>query len=130
VSFPIADARFARKQERYIYHLRGPVYLYVTRSGELRLAGQEAGSSFLEALAGYVRLGREQDLEDPVAVEGATEWFPPPRFLLAEETSRLYIASVSAHTRQLPGPGFEPLADYVKERAGQFVAGFREAQSS
>jgi hypothetical protein len=63
--------------------------------------------------------------DSPPAIEGATEWFPPPRFLLVEETSQLYIVSVSARTRHLPGQGFEPLTDYIEERAGRFVAGFR-----
>jgi hypothetical protein len=129
-SLPVSDARFTRKNGRYIYHLQGPVYFYMTRAGELQLAGQHADVSLAEAMLDYAHLGRRGELEDAAVVEGATEWFPPPRFLLDVEAgaSRLYIASVSAGIPGQLRPRFLPLEEYVEERARLFVTAFRDAQ--
>lgn len=77
--------------------------------------------------SGYAHLARPGELEGRDEVEGATEWFPPPRFLLEPETSRLYIAAV--HGAGLTGPGFLPFEEYVDERAELFVTAFRNAQT-
>lgn len=78
----------------------------------------------------YAHLGRPGELEDAAVVEGATEWFPPPRFLLNVDagSSRLYIASVSAGMPGHPQRGFLPLEEYVEERARLFVTAFHSAQ--
>lgn len=60
-------------------------------------------------------------------MDGATEWFPPPRFILVAETSRLYIASVASILCTKNTAGFVPLEDYVNERAHLFVEGFQAA---
>jgi hypothetical protein len=91
-SFPVSDAKFTRKPGRYIYHPHGPVYLYVTREGELCCADQPAGSTLAQALLPYVKLASLQGLKDVPVVEGATEWFPPPRMLLDAGKHALYIA--------------------------------------
>lgn len=127
-SFPVADALFTHRHGRYVYHPHGPVYFYVSRAGDLQLAGQGSGDSLAGALLGYAHLARPGELESLSVVEAATEWFPPPRFVLDADTSRLYIAAVSATRADLPGPGFLPLEDYVEERAQLFVTAFRNAQ--
>lgn len=127
-SFPISDAVFTRKPGRYVYHPHGPVYLYVTREGELRFADQAAGVTLAQALARYVQLAGPHGLADAPVVEGATEWFPPPRFLLDAETSVLHIASVSGQGQEHSHPGFMPFDAYVEERAGLFVEAYRNAR--
>ncbi len=126
-SFPVSDALFIRRDGRYIYHPHGPVYLYVTRDGELQLAGQGPSASLSHAMLSYTHLARPGELRGAVVVEGATEWFPPPRFLLDPDTSRLYIAAVSRRSHP-SGPGFLPFEEYVNERAELFVTAFRKAQ--
>lgn len=127
-AFPVSDALFTRRHGRYIYHPHGPVYFYITRTGDLQLAGQRSGDSIARALLDYTHLARRGELESPSVVDSATEWFPPPRFVLDADTSRLYIAAVSAKRVDLPGPGFSPLEDYLDERAELFVTAFRNAQ--
>jgi hypothetical protein len=95
-SFPVSDALFTHRHGRFVYHPHGPVYFYVTRAGDLQLAGQRSGESLASALLGYVHLARPGELEKPFTVEAATEWFPPPRFALDTATSGLQIAAVSA----------------------------------
>jgi hypothetical protein len=124
-TFPVSDALFTRKHGRYVCHPHGPVYLYVTRTGMLQLAGQGASDSLAHAMLGFAHLARPGELEGRDVVEGATEWFPPPRFLLAVETSRLYIAAV--HAAGFQGPGFLPFGEYVDERAELFATAFRNA---
>lgn len=130
--FPVSDAQFTRKHGRYAYHPHGPVYLYVTRAGELQLAGQGASDSLAHAMLDYAQLARPGELDGRDTVEVATEWFPPPRFLLDAGTSRLYIAAVhgiaAVEGAGLPGPGFLPFEEYVDERAELFVTAFRNAQ--
>jgi hypothetical protein len=126
-SFPVSDALFTHKEGRYVYHPHGPVYLYVTRQGELQLAGQGVSETLAQAVLGYTRLAGPGDLEGAAVVEGATEWFPPPRFMVDPDTSGLYIAAVS-HSAQLPGPVFLPFEDYVAERTKLFVTAFRNSQ--
>lgn len=101
--------------------------MYVTREGELQLAGQEASETLALTILGYAHLARSGELESPSVVKGATERFPPPRFLFDADTSRLYIAAMSTRRAELPGPGFLPFDDYVDERAELFVAAFRNA---
>lgn len=56
-SFPVSDALFTRKHGRYVCHPHGPVYLYVTRTGELQLAGQGASDSLAHAMLGLCAPG-------------------------------------------------------------------------
>lgn len=63
----------------------------------------------------------------PAPAEGATEWFPPPRFVLVAETSRLYIESAALSGRSGITAGLVPLEQYVEERARLFVEGFQAA---
>ncbi len=126
-SFPVSDARVSRRDGRYVYHPHGPVYVYLTRAGQLQLPGQGASDSLAEAMLGYAHLARPGELESIAVVEAATEWFPPPRFVLDADTSRLFIAAVSAQRPGLPGPGFLPFEEYVGGRAELFVTAFRNA---
>lgn len=129
-SLPVSDALFTVREGRYAYHPHGPVYLYLTRAGKLQLGGQQVDVPLARAILTYAHLARPGQLEDVTVIEGATEWFPPPRFLLDAETSRLYIASVSAKRPELPGPGFVPFEEYVHERAQLFVQAFQNAGNS
>lgn len=126
-SFPVSDAVFIRKAQGYAYHPHGPVYFSITREGELELAGQGAGVPITEAINAYAQLARQQDLEDIGTEDGATEWFPPPRFLLDTDTSRLYIAAVARTKRPNSRTLFIPLEQYMEERAKLFVEAFRAA---
>lgn len=125
-AFPVSDARFHRTAEGLTYHPHGPVYFTITRSGELEL-GLGGGSPLTDAIIGYVQLAREQDLEDAGPEEGATEWFPPPRFVLDTDTARLYIAAVSRTHQPKSGQSFMPVEQYIEEHAQLFVEAFRAA---
>ena len=115
-AFPVSDARFHRTAKGFTYHPHGPVYFTITRSGELgwrpwrrnpshrrdyrvRAAGAGTGSGGCRA------------------EEGATEWFPPPRFVLDTDTSRLYIAAVSRTHQPRSRQSFMPVEQYIEERA-------------
>ncbi len=126
LSFPVSDARFHRTAEGLTYHPHGPVYFTLTRSGELEL-GTGIGIPLPDAIVKYVQLGREQDLEDAVP-EGATEEFPPPRFVLDTDTSRLYIAAVSRAHEPHSRPSFLPVEQYVEERTQLFIDAFQSAR--
>jgi hypothetical protein len=123
-AFPVSDARFTRKAEGYAYHPHGPVYFNIARDGELELAGQDAGVPLTEAMRAYVRLARHDELEGIGPDDGATEWFPPPRFLLDTATSRLQIAAVARMKRRNSRTRFIPLEEYMDERARLFVEAF------
>lgn len=126
-SFPISDAVFHRGAEGYTYHPHGPVYFTVTRTGTLELAGPGAGLPLAEALASYVQLADQIDLKEAGPVEGATEWFPPPRLLLVRETSELYIARVARIRRPETGTGIVLLGQFIDEKAQLFAEAFRSA---
>jgi hypothetical protein len=100
------------------------VYFNITRDGVLELAGQDAGVPLTEAMRAYVRLARHDELEDIGPDNGATEWFPPPRFLLDTATSRLQIAAVARTKRPNSRTRFIPLEQYMDERARLFVEAF------
>lgn len=123
--FPVSDALFTRDGDSFAYHPHGAVYLNITRSGEFQLALPSGPVPLNEGITKYLQLTHERDLEDARPDDGATEWFPPPRFLLAAETSRLYIASVASKRRAGISAGFVPLEQYVNERAQLFAAGLR-----
>lgn len=125
--FPVSDARFSRTAEGLTYHPHGPVYLTITRSGELELGGPGAGVPLTDAMIGYVQLAREKDLEETETGEGATEWFPPPHFVLDTDTSRLYIAGTSRMHQHTSRQRFIPVEQYVEEHAQLFVEAFRAA---
>lgn len=126
-AFPVSDARFHRTAEGLTYHPRGPVYFTITRSGELEL-GPGRGVPLTDAIIGYVQLAREQDLEDAGPEEGATEWFPPPRFVLDTDSGRLYIAAVSRMHQPKSRQSFMPVEQYIEEHAQLFVEAFRAAR--
>lgn len=125
--YPVADALFTRDGDSLTFHPHGAVYLNVTTGGELQLALPSGAVPLQEGITKYLQLAHEPDLEDARPVDGATEWFPPPRFVLVAETSRLYIASVASILRTKNTAGFVPLEDYVNERAQLFVEGFQAA---
>ena len=125
--YPVADALFTRDGESLVFHPHGAVYLNVTAEGELQLDLPSGAVPLKEGIVNYLQLAHEQDLADARPVDGATEWFPPPRFVLVAETSRLYIASIASIRRSKNTTGFVPLEQYVKERAQLFVEGFRAA---
>ncbi|QHK20534.1 hypothetical protein GU243_13230 [Pseudarthrobacter psychrotolerans] len=124
---PVADALFKRRDDGFTYHPHGAVYLNITREGELQLALPGGAVPLHEGITKYMQLAREPDLEDASAPDGATEWFPPPRFVLVVETSRLYIESVAPSGRSDIATGLVPLEKYADERAQLFVEGFRAA---
>ena len=126
-AFPVSDARFHRTAGSFTYHPNGPVYFTITRSGELEL-GPGRGIPLTDAIIGYVQLAREQDLEDAGPEEGATEWFPPPRFVLDTDTARLYIAAVGRMHPPKSGQSFMPVEQYIEEHAQLFVDAFRAAR--
>lgn len=124
--FPVADARFIRHGDRLAYHPRGAVYFTINREGELALAGQEEGAPLTGALVPYAWLGRVQDVQGSWSEESPTEPFPPPRLLLDEESSGLFIASISRG-----GPSrtvFVPLEQYLSERARLFTDAFHASK--
>ena len=125
VSFPIADARFTRREDRISYYSRGAVYFGVTRGGELTLSGQKDGAPLASALIPYVQMGRLQDLQGSRPEDSPTEWFPPPRLLLDTETSDLFIASVGRGRGPDSRTVFVPLEQYINERARLFVEAFK-----
>ncbi len=127
VSFPVSDAAFHRGVEGYSYHPHGPVYFTVTRTGTLELAGPGAGLPLAEALANYVHLADQIDVKEAGPLEGATEWFPPPRLLLVRETSELYIARVARIRRLETGTGIVLLEQFIDEKAQLFAEAFRSA---
>jgi hypothetical protein len=127
-TFPVSDAAFTRRGDRYVYHPHGPIYFTVTRLGKLELAGPGAGVPLTEALTPYVQLVGKGEVKDPRTVEGATEWFPPPRLLLLSDTSELYIAQAATAKHMLVGAGFLPLGQFVDEKAQLFVEAFRSAR--
>ncbi len=124
---PIADALFKRRDDGFTYHPHGAVYLNITREGELQLALPGGAVPLHEGITKYMQLAREPDLEDASALDGATEWFPPPRFVLVVETSRLYIESVAPTGRSGISTGLVLLDKYANERAQLFVQGFQAA---
>lgn len=124
-SFPVADARFKRHHDSITYHPRGAVYFTITREGELKVAGQPAGTALTAALAPYVTLGRLRTSQGARTEEAPTEWFPPPRLLLDNETTELFIASVSPGTEPGARTVFVPLDQYIAERARLFVEAFK-----
>jgi hypothetical protein len=81
-------------------------------------------------MVGYAHLALPGELEAAGVVEGATEWFPPPRFLVDPdgESSKIYVASGSAGMPGHPTLGFLLLEEYVEERAQLFVTAFQNAQ--
>ncbi|WP_426226652.1 hypothetical protein [Pseudarthrobacter sp. DSP2-3-2b1] len=125
--YPVADALFTRDGETLTFHPHGAVYLNVTTGGDLQLALPSGAVPLQEGIIKYLQLAHEPDLEDARPAEGATEWFPPPRFVLVAETSRLYIASAGSIVRAKNTTGLVPLEQYVSERAQLFVEGFRAA---
>lgn len=127
VTFPVADAVFHRGEEGYSYHPHGPVYFTIDRDGILRFAGPGSGRPIAEALIDYVQLADHADLEKAGPLEGATEWFPPPRLVLVKETSELYIAQVARVRRPEAGTGFVLLGHFIHEKAQLFVEAFRSA---
>lgn len=126
--FPVAEARFIRHGDRLAYHPRGAIYFRITRKGELALAGQEQGARLTDSLVPYVRLGRVQDVQGSWSEESPTEPFPPPRLLLDEESSGLFIASISrgGHQRMI----FVPLEQYLSERARLFTDAFHASRAT
>jgi hypothetical protein len=104
-----------------------PCILNVTREGELQLALPDGAVPLHEGMTQYLHLAPESDLEDSGSAEGATEWFPPPHFVLVLETSRLYIESATPSGRPGITAGLVPLEQYVAERARLFVEGFQAA---
>ncbi|MET4592204.1 hypothetical protein [Arthrobacter sp. 754] len=126
-TYPVADALFTREGENFTYHPHGAVYLNVTSGGELQLALPHGAVPLQEGITNYLQLAHEPDLENSRPLDGATEWFPPPRFVLVAETSRLYIAAAGSIMRAKNTTGFVPLEQYVSERANLFVEGFLAA---
>lgn len=128
-TFPVSDALFTRREGVLAYHSRGPVYFDITREGKLELAGPGGGSPLTAALIPYVQLVHHEDLgETGREDDGATEWYPPPRFLLDTDTTRIFIESV-ARTEEPPSRTvFMPLERYLDERAQLFVQAFRKAR--
>lgn len=126
-AFPVSDAVFTHKGNGYACHPHGPVYFSITREGVLELAGQGAGVPVAEAIRPYAQVARREDLEEAGPMEGATEWFPPPRFLLDPDTDRLYIGAVAGIKRPGPLTHFIPVEQYVEERARLFAGAFRAA---
>jgi hypothetical protein len=126
-SFPVADAACTHRAAGVACHPHGPVYFSVNREGELELTGQRAGVPITEAISPYVQLARREDLEDVGQAEGATEWFPPPRFLLDPDTHQLLIATVAGAKRPSTGTLFIPVETYIEERAKLFAEAFRAA---
>lgn len=127
VAFPVSDAVFNRGAGGYSYHPHGPVYFTIDRAGTLELAGPGGGLALAEALAEYVQLAGQGDLEASGPMEGATEWFPPPRLLLVRETSELYISQGARMRRPEGGTGFVLLGQFLDEKAQLFVEAFRSA---
>ena len=127
VAFPVSDAVFKRGPEGYSYHPHGPVYFTIDRAGTLELAGPGAGLPLAEALAKYVQLADQADLNQTGPLERATEWFPPPRLLLVRETSELYISQVARVRRPEMGAGIVSMGQFVDEKAQLFVEAFRSA---
>ncbi|MDR6415235.1 hypothetical protein [Pseudarthrobacter sulfonivorans] len=125
-SWPVADALFKRRDNSFTYHPHGAVYLNITRKGELQLALPDGAVPLHDGMIQYMELAREADLDSGPA-EGATEWFPPPRFVLVAETSRLYIESAALSGSSGITAGLVPLEQYVEERAQLFVEGFQAA---
>lgn len=126
--FPVADARFIRHGDRLAYHPRGAVYFSINRKSELAFAGQDQGTPLTNSLVPYVWLGRVQDLQGSWGEESPTEPFPPPRLLLDEESSGLFIASISRG-----GPSrtiFVPLEQYLSERARLFTDAFHASRAT
>jgi hypothetical protein len=95
--------------------------------GELELCGPGAGAPLPEAVAPSTQLARELVPEDAVPPDGATEWYPPPRFVLDTDTSWLYIATVSPTRLPASRQSFMPVEQYIEERAQLFVEAFRAA---
>lgn len=126
-SWPVADALFKRRDNGFTYHPHGAVYLNVTREGELQLALPDRAVPLHEGLSHYIQFAHEADLADSGTAEGATEWFPPPHFVLVWETSRLCIDSAALSGRPGITAGLVPLEQYVEERAQLFVEGIRAA---
>ena len=126
-SWPVADALFKRRDNAYTYHPHGAVYLSITREGDLQFALPDGAVPLHEGVTQYLQLASAADLEDSGSAEGATEWFPPPRFVLVAETSRLYIESAALSGRSGITAGLVPLEQYVEERAHLFVEGFKAA---
>jgi hypothetical protein len=91
-SFPIADARFSRRDDGISYHSRGAVYFGITRDGEHTVSGQKEGAALTSALVPYVQVGCLLDLQGRRPEDIPTEWFPRPRLLLDTVTSDLFIA--------------------------------------
>ncbi|MHC6231125.1 hypothetical protein ACX5I6_16175 [Arthrobacter sp. MMS24-T111] len=125
--FPVADARFIRHGDRVAYHPRGAVYFSINRKSELASAGQDEGTPLSNALVPYAWLGKVQDVQGSWSEESPTEPFPPPRFLLDEESSGLFIASNSRG-----GPSrtiFVPLEQYLSECARLFTDAFHASRA-
>ena len=74
-----------------------------------------------------MQLADQVELTEAGPLEGATEWFPPPRLLLVRETSELYIARVARLRRTETGTGIVLLAQFVDEKAQLFAEAFRSA---
>ncbi|MCU1517181.1 MAG: hypothetical protein JWQ75_1902 [Pseudarthrobacter sp.] len=91
----------------------------------MELAGPGAGLPLTESLAQYVQLSDQADLAEAGPLEGATEWFPPPRLLLVREASELYVSRVSGLRRTETGTGFVLLGDFLDEKARLFIEAFR-----
>ncbi|MET3721722.1 MULTISPECIES: hypothetical protein [unclassified Arthrobacter] len=126
-SWPVADALFKRRDNGFTYHPHGAVYLNITRDGDLQLALPDGAVPLHEGMTQYMQLAHETDLEDSGPADGATEWFPPPQFVLVAETSRLFIESAALSGRSGITTGLVPLEQYVGERAQLFVEGLRAA---
>lgn len=127
-AFPVADALFTRKAGDLAYHPRGPVYFSITRTGKLELGVAGQGTPLPAALHAYVQMVSHQDLKEAGRPDdGATEWFPPPRFLLDKDTSRLFIESVDRTGRHPFWTVFMPVEQYLDERSDLFIQAFRNA---
>ena len=125
--FPVSDAVCHRDDAGFACNPHGAVYFSVSREGELQLAVQGAGVPITEAISEFSQLARLEDLEATGPMEGATEWFPPPRFLLDPDTHRLYIAAVAGVKRSDPRTLFVPVEQYIEERAKLFTEAFLAA---
>ena len=123
--FPVSDARFRRTVQGLTYRSHGPVYFTITRSGELELGGPGAGVPLAEAIIDYTQLVQRLVLGDDGPAEGATEWFPPPRFVLDTDTSLLYISSSGRTHEHTAKQSLIPVEQYIEEHAQLFVEAFR-----